>query len=121
MPATGFFRDHARPFMVLIPILRPVNEPGPMVTANPSIFEISIPDIAQTVSIMVRRCLEWVWLFIVDNSALIIPPSIMAVLQLMVDVSRARIFIDLSKVAVWIVIGRELLRTIGIRLKAKGF
>jgi hypothetical protein len=93
MPATGFFSDQARALIVLMPILRPVKEPGPMHTANPSIASIPSPDEPQTVSIMVMRCFEWVRLFLVVNSALTTPLSTIAVLQLKVAVSTARIFI----------------------------
>ena len=91
-PTMGFPDEAASPLTVLIPIRSPVKEPGPIVTPNPSMVSISNRLTSQTVSIMVIKCLEWVWLFADVNSAHTTPLSMIATLQLLVAVSRARIF-----------------------------
>ena len=60
MPINGLLREKANPFMVLMPIRRPVKDPGPAVTANASTSPILIPDMLQTVSISAMMCREWV-------------------------------------------------------------
>ena len=44
MPTRGFFNPAASPLTVVIPIRRPVKDPGPLTTAKPSKSENSSPE-----------------------------------------------------------------------------
>ena len=59
-PTTGTFQAYANAFAVPKPMRKPVNEPGPMVTAMPVISAFFIFPVCSTVSICGTNCSEWV-------------------------------------------------------------
>src|SRR3989304_3555500 len=92
IPIKGFPDEYERPFAALRAILSPVNEPGPMETAIPSISSSERPASSRIQLMAVISFLEWVVLILRVSSEITPSSSTIAMLPTVVAVSMAMIF-----------------------------